>query len=252
MSGRNNRQSGGGGGGGGFNMDDYVDVAARMVEFRTKHPEGTVQPADLAKPYTVETVANPQTGKPETYIVVVAAAYRTAEDTRPGIGMAWEPFPGKTPYTRDSELQNAETSAWGRAIMAVQAADARKGISSSQEVRNREADRAAAPAEDRPVVTDAQVEHLVARIVAVTKAGNDNPGLRECWQEGNAVGMLDRTVDHPWTGRPVKIGALILECRTTWLGIDPADQPPAEPMTTEGVAAALDAEPVPTPAEDQA
>lgn len=236
---RNNRQSSGG-----FSMDDYVDVAQRMVEFRTKHPEGTVQPSDLARPYTVETVANPNTGKPETYIVVVAAAYRTPDDTRPGIGMAWEPFPGKTPYTRDSELQNAETSAWGRAIMAVQAADARKGISTSQEVRNRVADREAEqqPEQPRPVVTDAQVADMVARVVICTQEGNEVPGLRECWQEGNALGVLDRTVEHPWTGKPIKVGALILECRTTWMGVSPDDQPgpeeaeapAAEPETGSG------------------
>ena len=31
------------------------------------------------------------------------------------IGQKPPPLPGLTPYTRKSELQNAETSAWGRA-----------------------------------------------------------------------------------------------------------------------------------------
>jgi hypothetical protein len=46
-------------------------------------------------------------------------------------------------------LQNAETSAWGRAVMAALAADASKGVASAEEVRNRVADRneAAAPAQ---------------------------------------------------------------------------------------------------------
>lgn len=111
---------------------DYIDVATRLIEFRQKHPEGSLQPADLAIPYRVETLGD------QTYIVVVAAAYRTPDDPRPGIGMAYEQFPGRTPYTRGSELQNAETSAWGRAIVAALSADTKRGITSAEEVRNQE------------------------------------------------------------------------------------------------------------------
>jgi hypothetical protein len=118
-------------------LNDYVDVSARIAEFRAKYPEGSLQPADLAQPYRVETIGD------RTYIVVVAAAYRSPGDERPGIGMAYEQWPGRTPYTKDSELQNAETSAWGRAIVAALASDAKKGIASAEEVRNRQADRQA-------------------------------------------------------------------------------------------------------------
>jgi hypothetical protein len=69
---------------------------------------------------------------------VKAYAYRTPDDQRPGTGLAWEPCPGKTPYTKDSELQNAETSAIGRAIIMVGASDAKK-VASANEVRNRQA-----------------------------------------------------------------------------------------------------------------
>ena len=92
--------------------EDYIDVAARIATFREQHPGGSLQPADLAKPYSIEQIGD------QTFIVVVAAAYRDADDKRPGMGMAYEQFPGRTPYTRGSELQNAETSAWGRAIVA--------------------------------------------------------------------------------------------------------------------------------------
>ena len=117
--------------------DDYVDVAARIAEFRAKYPQGTLQPADLERPYTVQVIDG------KTFIVVVAAAYRDADDERPGVGMAYEQFPGATPYTKNSELQNAETSAWGRAIVAVGAADTKKGIASSEEVRNRQGEQSA-------------------------------------------------------------------------------------------------------------
>jgi hypothetical protein len=124
-----------------FDLDaDYNEVKFRIVEFRTKYPEGSLQPADLTKPYTIETIGG------ETFIVVAAAAYRTADDARPGIGMAYEVFPGKTPYTKGSELMNAETSAWGRAIVAALAADTSKSVASATEVRNRKEEQKAAAA----------------------------------------------------------------------------------------------------------
>lgn len=118
-----------------FQMDDYIDVAARIAEFRDKYPDGRLRPADSATPYRVEQIGG------ETFIVVVAAAHRDKDDTLPGVGMAYEVFPGKTPYTRGSELQNAETSAWGRAIVAALAADTKRGVASAEEVRNRVAER---------------------------------------------------------------------------------------------------------------
>jgi hypothetical protein len=153
-------------------MDGYVDVATRIGEFRKKHPAGSLQPADLTRPYTVERIGD------QIYIVVVAAAYRDAEDAKPGIGMAYEPFPGRTPYTRGSELQNAETSAWGRAVVAALAADTRKGVSSAEEVRNRRADdevieeqRAAVP---EPTLED-RVKSLRGQCIVMWKNRGGTP-----------------------------------------------------------------------------
>ena len=123
----------------GYDISDYVDVAERITEFRAKFPDGSLQPVDPTKPFHVETLGD------KTYICYAAAAYRTADDQRPGIGVAWEPFPGKTPFTRESELMNAETSAWGRAIVASLAADTKR-IASHEEVRNRAAERTNSPA----------------------------------------------------------------------------------------------------------
>lgn len=131
-----------------FKLDDsYIDVAKRITEFRKQYPTGSLQPADPAKPYTVETIAD------QTYIIYVAAAYRSPDDIRPGIGMAQEIFPGRTSFTRGSELQNAETSAWGRAIVAALAADTKRGIASAQEVRGRDA-----PAESVDPLMQARAE----------------------------------------------------------------------------------------------
>ncbi|HEY7821467.1 MAG TPA: hypothetical protein VIG24_01465, partial [Acidimicrobiia bacterium] len=64
-----------------------------------------------------------------------ACAYRTPDDPAPGVGLAWEPVPGRTPYTRGSELMVAETSAWGRALAAIGIAT-NKSVASAEEVRS--------------------------------------------------------------------------------------------------------------------
>lgn len=107
---------------------NYIDVAERIREFRDKYPDGTLQRLD----WEIRDVGG------KLFVVYTAAAYRTPDDTRPGIGTAWEPFPGPTNFTRDSELMNAETSAWGRAIVAAGAADAKR-VASANEVANRQA-----------------------------------------------------------------------------------------------------------------
>jgi hypothetical protein len=130
-------------------LDDYVDVAARIVEFRAKYPVGYLAPLNPAEPFKlVQAQGFEKSGDvvQQTFVVVVAAAYREPGDECPGVGMAWEVFPGRTPYTRGSELMNAETSAWGRAIIALGAADAKRGIASQEEVRNRAAERDDPPA----------------------------------------------------------------------------------------------------------
>jgi hypothetical protein len=117
---------------GGFNMRDYNTVADRIKDFRKKHPEGSIQQHSLEF----------RTFGGKDWIVYTAAAYRTPDDPRPGMGTAWEQVPGTTNFTRDSELQNAETAAWGRALVAVGAADARGGVASREEVQNRSAAQA--------------------------------------------------------------------------------------------------------------
>jgi len=107
-----------------FDMGDYKEVAERIQDFRAMFPEGTLQS---------EVIPSPVDG----FVLVKGYAYRYPDDVRPGIGLAWEPVPGKTPYTRDSEIMNAETSAWGRAIIAVGASDAKR-VASANEVRNRQ------------------------------------------------------------------------------------------------------------------
>lgn len=104
----------------------YRDVPQRIAEWREKHPEGSLQQFELQ----FVDVAG------QSYVVYTAAAYRTPDDPRPGMGTAWEPIPGTSQFTKDSEVQNAETSAWGRAIIAAGASDASR-IATREDVENR-------------------------------------------------------------------------------------------------------------------
>jgi hypothetical protein len=121
-------------------LDDYVDVAERIRIFRERFPEGTLQPLDPSSPFHIVEVAG------QTFIQYTAVAYRSPNDQLPGIAVSWEPFPGKSPFTSGSELMNAETAAWGRAIIAALVADSKK-IASLDEVRAR---RDAQPSQEAP------------------------------------------------------------------------------------------------------
>jgi len=107
---------------------DYVDVAARIAEFYTRYPEGSLQ---MDPPEWVEIEG-------AKFIWARGYAYRTPDDPRPGIGHAWEPVPGRTPYTRGSELMNLETSVWGRCTASLGIAT-KAGIATAQDVESSKA-----------------------------------------------------------------------------------------------------------------
>lgn len=152
----------------GFNMGDYVDVSERIRQFAKKFPEGSLQSE-------LEFVNGGWLCK--------AYAYRSADDARPGIGHAFEPVPGKTPYTRDSEAMNAETSAWGRAIVAL--GFETKKIASANEVRARQGSgepaadsgEAAATAPWKPAQPQG-AGHQPTGAAAVPSPDNDPHGLK--------------------------------------------------------------------------
>ena len=104
--------------------DDYIEVSERIRLFVEQYPTGSLQ-ADWGMVDRDN----------EQWLAVKAYAYRTPDDQRPGIGHAWEPIPGRTPFTKGSELMNGETSAWGRALAAIGIA-VNKGIASANEIRS--------------------------------------------------------------------------------------------------------------------
>lgn len=111
-----------------IDLSDYNTVPERIADAKALYPEGRFK-SDVIPLQGVFA---------DRFIAVKAWFLRTPDDPAPGEGLAWEPVPGLTPYTKNSELQNAETSAWGRALIAALVADAKKGIASQEEVRNRQ------------------------------------------------------------------------------------------------------------------
>lgn len=124
-----------------FNFEDsgYVDVAERIRQLKAVYPNAVLRPANPLEPFKVMEIGGRE------FIVYTAVCYKSPDDPMPAIAVAAEPAVGKTQFTRDSEVMNAETSAWGRAIMAALACDTTK-VASANEVRNRVADQEASPA----------------------------------------------------------------------------------------------------------
>jgi len=89
-----------------FNLGDYVDVPTRLAEALKRWPNLRIQET---KPIIV-VVDNQQ------YVEISCTVWRDVDDVLPMVAYCWEPIPGRTPYTKGSEMMNASTSCLGRAL----------------------------------------------------------------------------------------------------------------------------------------
>ncbi|MCA1572506.1 MAG: hypothetical protein LC798_19840 [Chloroflexi bacterium] len=150
--------------GGKFSMDEYVPVAERVDAFKSAFPDGSLQSE------IVELTAG--------RVTVRAMAYRTPDDPRPGVGHSSLEIPGSTAFTRGSEIENAETSAWGRAIAAL-GFEVKRGIASAEEARNKQPDQRGARASS-PSAAPAPKRDQYRRddlLIAAKKHGLDRDAL---------------------------------------------------------------------------
>ena len=164
-----------------MNLGDYVDVPTRFRLALDKWPDLRV----------VETPAEVVTIGDRTFISVTVKVYRDLLDLLPCVATAWEPFPGTTPYVRNSEMMNCSTSALGRALgMMIPFGK----MASFEEVQNRQNDTPTnAPSvspsrepkivvkiDDKPwPVSKSQLQNLAA-------IGYDGPVPAD-WKEANAI-----------------------------------------------------------------
>lgn len=153
--------------------DDYPQVKERIQEFYATYPTGALVTEEVKDVLVTEGTHSGKDGKTYggeecTYIVVRSAAYRTPDDPHPGRGTSWMRVPGTTPYTRGSELENAETSAWGRAIAAV-GIRIDRSIASAQEIL------AKAGGEIEPPSRTSNADALAAAAAHAAAEAGDSP-----------------------------------------------------------------------------
>jgi hypothetical protein len=110
-----------------FDLGDYVPVAERIVTFYELHPEGRI----VCTPPEA-TVLDGQ-----WFITATCSVWKSDKPEPDAVASAWEPYPGKTTFTRDSEAMNAETSAIGRALGAAGVA-VKRSLATSDEVQLRQ------------------------------------------------------------------------------------------------------------------
>jgi hypothetical protein len=121
-------------------LQDYVDVAERISQLFAKYPDASIQT-------NYEGIVETSTG---SYLIMKATVYRTPDDVRPAIDYAWELIPGKTPYSKGSELMVGSTSATGRAIAMLGIAT-KRSIATKQEVQAAKDRQALGPAKRKEV-----------------------------------------------------------------------------------------------------
>jgi len=81
-------------------------VPTRLAMALAKFPELRIQES---RPHIIEV-------EQQKYVEISCTVWRDANDTNPMVAYCWEQIPGKTPYTRGSEMMNASTSCLGRAL----------------------------------------------------------------------------------------------------------------------------------------
>ena len=132
-----------------FNIDNYVDVPTRLKEALERHPNLRIQET------AAEVVTMPDGS---TFYRCTVTVWRDETDPLPAVATAAEPYPGKTPYTKNSEFMVGMTSALGRAL-GYMGFGISKSIASKNEIQARQ-DPKKPDAQIAPIRRDAIEQHL--------------------------------------------------------------------------------------------
>lgn len=109
-----------------MDLTNYVDVPTRFAAALERWPELRI----MENRPEIITIGD------KVFISVTMQAWRTPDDQIPAQATCFEPFPGKTSFTRDSEQMNASTSALGRVLGLMMSFGPK--MASAEEVRNRQ------------------------------------------------------------------------------------------------------------------
>lgn len=123
-------------------LENYTPVNERLIMALERFPDLRVQ----EEGYEVRQFGN------QAFLECVVWVFTTPDDERPVRGSVLEPYPGKTPFTKDSELAVGMTSALGRALGYL-GFGIEKGIASENEVKARRD-----PALDPNYLPDVQIK----------------------------------------------------------------------------------------------
>lgn len=114
------------------NLKDYNEVADRVAGFNEEYPNGRITTR-----YELLNVGS------HPFITVRAEVWKVtdpddAKYVRPdATGTSWLEVPGKTNFTRGSEIENAETSAVGRALAFIGFYAKGESLASKQEISSK-------------------------------------------------------------------------------------------------------------------
>lgn len=170
-----------------FNLENYETVDERVARFYADFPKGRIETDLLDSSGEINA----------TRWVVKARVYRGAEDDRPaGVGHAFE-VDGGGGANRAAALENAETSAVGRAL-------AQAGFTGNKRITREEARKAA--------VVDIMDRAAVAEEKSI---------LQDLWKEASKIGVLDAVQD-------------TITDRVQWLTDHGIDAPPNEKPKSGG------------------
>lgn len=140
-----------------YELGDYVFVKDRLIEAMAAFPDLRITEH---RPTVVEVGA-------DLFIECAVTVARHPDDPVPVTAYMYEPYPGRTPYTKLSEQANGSTSALGRAL-GFMGFGIKASIASANEVRNR-APEEQYPDQGRPQAS--RVDELQQRRTG-TAAGN--------------------------------------------------------------------------------
>lgn len=112
-------------------MDNgYVMVAERHAAFVSDYPEGVIQTGLVSLSFDPASKVG--------FCVVTASVWKNREtavagEPPDGTGLSSMPIPGVTSFTKNSEVENCETSAIGRALAAI-GYHAKESMASKEEI----------------------------------------------------------------------------------------------------------------------
>jgi hypothetical protein len=135
-----------------WDSNGYIDCRTRLVAALKDWPDLRV---------VEETPEIVKIGE-RHFIQATVTLFRTIDDALPVRAYNFEPFPGKTNFTRDSEQQNSATSALARAL-GYMGYGIERSIASFDEVRNRQPDENPQPMTSKPIMTGPQMRVVASK-----------------------------------------------------------------------------------------